>query len=159
MNLQKFISTLLLLHSISNTYTFNYNLILDYLQWSNLNVILLVTCGRSYWMDNLQSKGIWINQCDISTKNDVSNINYERHFVRLGYPYLVVVNLECNYTENFLTEISNRKMFHFERKWLMIGNSVDRMFNVLSKQNINVDAEMVTAVSINEKYYLFVSID
>lgn len=44
-------------------------------------------------------------------------------------------------------------MFHFERNWLIIGRTVEQMFNALSKQKTNVNAEvMVMAVCDQEKY-------
>lgn len=154
MNLVKTIFILSFLLSISKSDTFNYPFIIDYLQWKNLDVILFVTCERKGWINKtvgyIQNNSIWINHYDISNDKDVSKIDYERYFVRLGYPLLVVVNFECNYTENFLTEISKRKMFHFERNWLIIGKSAERMFNVLSKENINVDAEIGMAVPVRE---------
>lgn len=154
------IFTFLFCLSISKSDAFNYPLIKDYLRWKNLKVVLLVTCESEMafsfhvneTINYFQSNDIWINYYDISYEKDPFDFNYDHFFLRWSYQYLVVVNLECNYTTNILNKISKRKMFHFERSWLIFARNTKQIFNVLNKENINVDADIATAVSVGENF-------
>lgn len=149
------IFTLLLL-IVYPTYSFNYNLINDVMQWKNLSTILLITCdlqspfNMNESIDYLQSNDIWINHYDISSKQDVLDLNYQHFFVRLSGTYLVAIDLECNCTENLLNELSKRQLFHFERSWLVFGSTIEQILDVLGEQNINVDADVMSAVPFSE---------
>lgn len=149
--------TLLIFLSIFQAHAFNYPLLSDYLQWKNLRVILFVDCDRTYRPDfnrninYFKSSNIWINYYDISSETDLSGLKFEQFFVRTDYQYVVVVNSECNYTENIFEEISSRKMFHFDRSWLIFGGTTEKILQVIIKQNINVDADIAMAVPIDER--------
>lgn len=126
------------------------------MQWKNLNTILFATCDlQSRFNINtgiayLQSNDIWVNHYDISSEKDVFDLNYQHFFVRLSGIYLVAIDLECNCTENLLSELSKRKLFHFERSWLVFGSTTEQILNVLGKENINVDADVMSAVPFGE---------
>lgn len=155
MNSVKILALLFCL-GISESNSFNCPLIKEYLEWKNLKVILFVTCESDNdfpikkTIDYFQSNDIWINHYDISNKTNQIDLNYEHFFVRRSYQYLIVVNLECNYAKNILIEISKRKMFHFERSWLIFARNTKQIFNVLNEENINVDADIVTAVPVDD---------
>lgn len=71
--------------------------------------------------------------------------------MRSSHQICVVIKLGSKQTLNVLREISDRKMFHFERNWLMFGASSERTFAALSDENINVDANIATVVPVGEK--------
>lgn len=126
--------------------------------------MLFVTCEKNYEVYtietiDLQRIGIWTNVIDISNESVLSNSDYSA-FGRVSHPHCVVLNLECNYTNAFLAQISKRILFHNERNWLMFSSSLRKAFATLSPQNINVDAEIVLAVPVNydeevSKYNLY----
>lgn len=145
------------LQSVSSNNNFNYPLIKEYLQWHNIRAVLLVSCGHIDWMEledftnNLKINDIYTSHCDMSDEENVTDIDYQQFFVRLGYPICVVVQFECNETAAMLSEISKRTMFHYERHWLIFGTDSERMFSTLSAQYINVDAEVVIAEARDNK--------
>lgn len=106
---------------------------------------------RPNWTEIQTINNIWINHWDISSEANLSNFNYPDFFIRSSHPICVIVNSECNETNSVLKEISKRTMFHFERYWLFFGRHDDDVFNILSGQNINVDAEVAIAVRNSEK--------
>lgn len=129
----------------------NYQLIKDYLLYINVRTVLFVTSENPIEIikisENFQSHGFWISHW----KNEFKNFDYEWFFIRSSHQICVVFDLGQNQSKDFLNEISERKMFHFERNWLIFGVSNEEMFNVLSKENINVDAEVATVVPVGEK--------
>lgn len=139
--------------SYSTSSTFNYPLIDDYLQRHNIKVSLFLTCEPPGWKvdDNLKTNNYWMNHWDMSSEDNLSNFNYEDFFVRFSHPICVIVNLECNETKSMLNEISKRTMFHFERYWLLFGESDENVFDLLSGENINVDAEVAIVIPKGEK--------
>lgn len=148
---------LLIFLSNSNCDTLNYSLIKDYLLWNNINVTLFITCERLHWSDDddekmmmdLKNDDIWISVWDMSRERNLSNFNYDHFLLRSGYQFSVIVDWYCSGTSSMLKELSKRKMFHYERHWLMFGTDADEMFNVLSRESINIDAEVAIVVPIN----------
>lgn len=91
--------------------------------------------------------GIW----DMSREMNLSNFDYDTFLLRTGYPFCVIVDWECASISTVLEEISKRKMFHYERYWLMFGVDSDAMFNALSLEFINIDAEVAIAVPVGDE--------
>lgn len=147
---------LLFLLTNSNGDTFNYPLIKDYLQWNNIHVALFIICKRSNWtadsqfMENFKNTDIRTNYWDMSRETNLSTFDYQHFLLRSGYSLGIVVDWDCSETRSILKEISVRKMFHYERYWLMFGRDVEVMFNVLSREFINVDAEVAVVERIDE---------
>lgn len=142
---------LLLLSTTSICDDFNYQLVKDYLLYSNVRIVLFATGERQTLVDVeksrlFQNDGIWISQW-----NTLNEIDYERFFVRSSHQICIVINLTNNRTQNILHEVSQRKMFHFERSWIMFGTSQKQTFDLLSNENVNVDAQIATIVPIDEK--------
>lgn len=146
---------LLLLFTTSKSDKSNYCLIKDYLQWNNMKTALFLSCGSLYWRELnpiTENSDIRLNFWDITETKNVSNFNYQHFFARTTYPFCVIVsNWDCNQTQSILNEISNRALFHYERYWLIIGGSVEEMYNSLKEENINIDAEVAIVVPIGEK--------
>lgn len=143
---------LLLFLSNSNCDTFNYPLIKDYLLWNHIKVALFLICGRSNGTKennillNFKDSDLWTNYWVVSSKSDLSNFDYEHFLLRSGYQLCVIVDWDCSERQSILREISERKMFHYERHWLMFGTDAEEMFNVLSREFINVDAEVAVVI-------------
>lgn len=132
-------------------YPHSVDLIKDYLKVNYLRNILVISCGSQYKVNssemlNLHHDGIWINTLDISNESAIANFEYETFFVRLSSSLSIVVDLDCNEISEFLTQMSKRILFHYERYWLIFSSNLDRSFSILSLQNINVDAEIVLAI-------------
>lgn len=151
------IVTLLLWH-VTLSFSFNYALIKDFLNWKNLRMILLMSCDLEHQItirhtiDYLLGNNIWFNHYDMSnSEKDLSDLDYANFFVRLSGRYVVAIDLECNCTRKLLEEISKRKMFHFERSWLLFGRTTEQLFSVLRKENINVDADVMSVVPFGYK--------
>lgn len=144
------------LNIISSGYAYNALLIKDYVKYNYVTTILLVSCGSGYesngieTIKNLQTHGIWINVWDISNELIISDFDYKHFFLRLSHPPCVMVNLDCNQTSAFMAQMSKRIMFHYERNWLMFSASLERSFDILNRQNINVDADILLAVRVEE---------
>lgn len=143
--------------TLSRSYVFNYPFIKDYLQWINVKATLIINCGPPDWTElqniknNLKINDIWLNHWDMSREVSLSNFNYQHFFDRSSYPMCVILNWECNQTTSLLREISKRTMFHFERYWVIFGKSSQQIFNMLSSENVNVDAEVAIVLPIAKK--------
>lgn len=135
-------------------YSCNISLIRDYLKANYLTTMLFVSCGNeTNPMKTLRDvHEIWINVWDISDEAAVANFNYDRFFRRYSHPHGVVINLDCNKTNLFMAQISNRTLFHNERYWLMVTTDLENTFSLLSIHNINVDAEINIAVPVDVNY-------
>lgn len=137
---------------LNKSNAFNHQLIKDYQKFKNLRTTLILTCETApdivALVKDLQydGDGTWINLLDISNETDISQVDYNKFFVRLSYAHNVVCSLKCS-----LNQISKWKMFHYERSWLIFSESVEQTFNVLEKQNINSDAEITVVSPYNEK--------
>lgn len=146
----------ILLSKLNRSTTFNYPLIKEYLLWNNINAALFITCERvnrtndPNVMVNLEDDDVWTNVWRMSSEKNLSHFDYERFLRRSGYTVCVIVDWNCSETLNVLKEISARKMFHYERYWLMVGTNSERMFNVLSRELINIDAEVAVVVPVTK---------
>lgn len=147
----------LLLLLKSNCDILNYRFVKDYLLWKNIKVILFVTCSRSNCtennknpMVNFKSNNIWINLWDMTRESNLSNFDYNHFLLRSGYPFCVIVDWTCSETPIILGEISKRKMFHYERHWLVFGGNAEEMLDVLSQELINIDAEVAVVVPVGD---------
>lgn len=145
--------SLLMLLAGTSVWGFNYQLIRDYLLYTNVQTVLLVTDESETTFKikesrNLQADGIWMNHW---TGSDSRDFDFDHFFLRSSQQICVVINLASNRTPIILHEISQRNMFHFERSWLMFDTNNQQMFSVLSAENVNVDAQISNAVQINEK--------
>lgn len=128
-----------------NSQGMEFTLINDYLKENNLKVCVILSCNKT--QDNFErlkmlhdKSDIWYNFYDIS--NDYIKLTRLSH--RMG----VVIDLNCTEIDKFLREISKRIFFHHERYWLMFSPDINRTFDVLQNQNINVDAEISIAIPI-----------
>lgn len=152
----KQVAGFIFLLSITTSTSFNYQLIKSVQIFKNIKTLLLVTCGTTpksfmHRVKYLQSDDTWIHTMDISNGTDISDVNIERFFIRLSCTHIVVYSLMCHQSVQFLNEISKLKMFHGERNWLMFTDSLEDSVNVLSKQNINSDAEITLVLQNNKK--------
>lgn len=137
---------------INCTYSQTDTLIKDYLNLNNLHAVLLISCKDQYNVNlietifTLQHHRFWINVLDISNQSSIDDFDYDNFFIRLSNTHCVVVDLDCNETNKFLEDISNRIMFHYERNWLIISSDFNKSFDILSQQNINIDSEVSLAI-------------
>lgn len=141
-----------------NSQGMEYALIEDYLKVNNLKTCVLLSCNKTQDYLNLiktfRSKSdIWYRLWDVS--NDVNE--FETLLIRLSHQVGVVIDLNCSEIVEFFREISKRIYFHHERYWLLFSMDLNQTFNVLQKQNINVDAEISIAIpkQDDEKKYIF----
>lgn len=150
-------SILLILITRTTCDDFNYQLMKDYLLYINVRIVLLTTHKHESQIEiieksrNFQNDGFWINHWNIQNESEIVNFNYQRFFLRSSHQICVVIKLGTKQTQRILHEISDRKMFHFERFWLMFGVSSERTFAALSEENINVDANIATVVPVGGK--------
>lgn len=163
-NMRLLVHIVLIVGVAIRSYSCNIFLIKDYLRRNYLSTMLLVTCEKTNETNkietiNLQHIGIWTNVLDISDESIIASNDYSFFFGRASHPPCVVIDLECNHTNAFMTEISKRLLFHNERNWLMITSNFRKAYATLSLQNINVDAEIVLAVPVkmnaNEDVYKY----
>lgn len=131
----------------------NVNLIKDFIKTNYLTTILIISCDNE--LTSMETKSIdfngriWFNVLDISDGLMLEDFNYNKFFDRYSHPHGVVVNFECNQTNSFLMQMSQRYLFHNERFWLMFTANLEKTFTILSQQNINVDAEIIIALPID----------
>lgn len=129
-------------------------LIKDYLNGNNLNTALLITCDSQNNFNametllTLQYHRIWISVWDISHESPIADYNYDQFFMRLSNTHCVVVDGDCNQTSSFMSEVSSRILFHYERHWLIFSSSFNESIDILGQQNINVDAEVSLAIPV-----------
>lgn len=125
----------------------------DYLRVNNLKTVLFVSCVDQTNFDlietisTLQHQEIWTNVWDFS-KSSLLEADYERFFIRLSNTDCVVVDLDYNETIPLMKEFSNRILFHYERNWLIFSSHFNKSFDILSQQNINVDADVSLAIPV-----------
>lgn len=128
----------------------NYALIKDYLQANNIKVCALLSCNSQDYFKLLNifngKSEKWCSFHDIS--NDY--IEVEKRLIRLSHQVGVVIDLECSEIVEFLREMSKGTFFHRERYWLMFSSDMNRTFDVLQKQNINLDAEISIAIPVKD---------
>lgn len=120
------------------------------MKFNNIPICVFLSCDNVVdRMKNgigFQRDGIWVNWWSVSAKSNVRILNYTNILARLTLPVSVVINLECDQATEVMNEISSRRMFHYERFWLMFGRNRDEAFAILQNQFINVDAEIYLAL-------------
>lgn len=136
------------------TIPLNVNLVKDYLKFTSIRIGLFLNCNNASEaaenMMQLQNDDIWMNFRDISNEDEIHTLNYKHIFERLSSPLSFVISLECDKSITVLEEISSRKMFHYERFWLIFSKNLNQAYQILSHQFINMDAEIYLALPINE---------
>lgn len=145
------------LQSISiETIYMNMNLVRDYLKFNKISISLFMTCDdgvateKVQNMIEMQNIDVWSHFLDISNETEVHNFNYKDVLVRKSTPICIAVDLDCDNAIDVMEEISRRKMFHFERFWLMFGNDWNQSYQMLQHQFINMDAEIYLALTTNK---------
>lgn len=132
----------------------NVDFVKDYLKLNKISISSILTCDNVTETVTdvmvLQNDDIWVNVWDISSKHQLGKLDYKHALVRQSATPSVVLNLECNNSIAFMEEISKRKMFHFERFWLVFGDRFDQAFEILRHQFINMDAEIFLVLPANE---------
>lgn len=127
----------------------------DYLKFNNIPICVFLGCDniteRLKTRIDFQHDDVWINWWGVSKASELRSLNYTNILVRLTSPMSVVINLECNNADEVLEEISSRKMFHYERFWLIFGKDLDQAYARLTHQFVNMDAEILLALPDNEK--------
>ncbi len=153
-------SIVVILIVVTSALSNNIQLLKKYVESNHISFVLLISCGRDNELikiesiEHLQRHGLWTNVWDISTATiSWTNFNYDRFFSRYSNTLGVVMNLQCNHTNAFMEEMSKRGLFHNERKWFMISESLDETYNILRQQNINFDAEITLAVPAKRSFY------
>lgn len=123
-------------------------LLKNYLSLKNLKTVLLVSCDNKPNINpielevSLKHEEIWLNVWDITNKDFIPHFDYDHFFIRLSNTPCVIMDVDCNATDAFMEEISKRRLFHYERSWLIFGSDYNRSIAVLRHQSINVDAEI-----------------
>lgn len=127
----------------------------DYLKFNNIPICVFLCCDnitdRMKNRIDFQHEGVWINWWGVSKESELRSLNYTNILVRLTSPMSVVINLECNNVLEVMKEISSRKMFHYERFWLIFGRNLYQAYDMLEHQFVNMDAEIYLALPANEK--------
>lgn len=136
----------------------NMLLVKDYLKFTNISICVFHTCEniteRVKNLMDFQNDDIWMNFLSVTDESEIHSLNYTNILVRLASPLCVVINLECDKSVRFMEEISSRKMFHYERFWLIFGTSFNEAYAQLRHQFINMDAEIYLALPNNKTYIL-----
>lgn len=127
----------------------------DYLKYNNIPICVFLSCDsitdRTRNQIDFQYEDVWTNWWGVSKGSELRHLSYRNFLARLASPISVIFNLDCNKSMNVMEEISSRKMFHFERFWLIFGRNLDQAYAMLKEQNINMDAEIYLALPANEK--------
>lgn len=127
----------------------------DYLKFNNIPICVFLCCDsiadRMKNRIDFQHDDIWTNWRGVSKESELRSLNYKNILVRLSSPLSVVIDLECYNSIAVMEEISSRKMFHYERFWLIFGKNRDQAYAMLTNQFINMDAEILLALPANEK--------
>lgn len=133
----------------------NMLLVKDYLKFNNISICLFLTCDKitERVKDTiaLQNEDIWLNFWSVSSESELTDLNFKNILVRLASPLSVIINLECDMSIRLMEEISIRKMFHYERFWLVFGKTWNESYAVMKHQFINMDAEIYLALPTKEK--------
>lgn len=138
-------------NSLNDSQGMEYALIEDYLKKNQLKISVLVSCNVR--QDYLQLFDTVLGKSDIWYRFwDISNnaIDFEALLIRLSHQVGVVIDLNCSKIVEFLSDISKRIFFHHERHWLMFATDLNQTYNMLQKENINVDAEISIAIPIKD---------
>lgn len=131
----------------------NILLLKDYITSNDISVVLFVPCEKDNdlfktELSSIKYHGLWTNVWDIRTDDVASNSKF---FDRYSNPPCIVIDLRCNQTKPLLTEMSKRVFFHLQRKWLMWSESLEEVFDCLSEENINFDAEITVAIPSSQQ--------
>lgn len=134
----------------------NMDLMKDYLKFNDISIALFLTCDNTTEkikrMIEMKNDDIWLSFFDISSENEIRSLNYKNLFVRLSSPLSMVIDLDCKKSIKVLEEISIRKMFHYERSYLIFCKSWNQSYEILRHQFINMDAEIYLALPTSETY-------
>lgn len=125
----------------------------DYLKFSNIQICAFLSCDNT--SDRLKNQvdfeqeNLWTIWWSISGDNNLHSLNYTNTLKRLSSPLSVVIDLECRKSMDVLKEVSGRKMFHYERSWVVFGKNRDQAHSILKNQFINMDAEIYLVLPDN----------
>lgn len=138
--------------------TQNVTLIEDYLNYSHIQTALFVTCENindiSRIVTQLHNINSYVNVWSIKEESDVSRLNYTQFFVRLESQQTIVINLNCEFINNFLNQSSQRRLFHLERTWLIFSSNTSQSYEILERENINMDADITLLIPQNTRFII-----
>lgn len=148
--MKRFVFMIFVMNSLSVS-AINKNLVKEFMKFHNIRICLLLTCDHSTKIvDKVITHESWMNVWDLSNESKLDESNFHIFFRRLASPLTVVIDLACNQSLSVLTEISLKKMFHYERYWLMFYDNYEQAYQILQHQFINMDAEIYLALPVDD---------
>lgn len=146
MKLSVFLIALLSIFTLNKGSEIHFKFAIDFLNHFNLNYGNIFFCGElpdiNEWKIIMSDGGKYLSFIDLSSsKSDswpVMRFEYQ--------PIGIIFDVDCNKTENIFDEFSTQSYFNASYMWLMLSDDYDQSFELLSSQNINLDAEITLAV-------------
>lgn len=153
MKLLVIFSVLVVASKISGLHFFP-EIALKFLELHKLNNGILFYCEKSYekWPEMAKSEFKYLTFNEISSfkvkSNDASVL------MRLHSPRIAVIfDTSCNGTEELFKTFSNTGSFNGSYFWLMLADDYETAIELLSLQDINLDAEITLAIDRNNETF------
>lgn len=138
--------------SLIKTSSQNVYLISDYLAFSHIKTVLYISCDNTSELIKIFTElyhiDSYVNLWSIRNESNVYALNYTQLFVRVAGPHVVALDLKCRNVHTFLKVSSQKWLFHYERTWVIFSNNMAESHEILERQNINMDANVVLAIQM-----------
>lgn len=138
--------------SLNTSLNINQKFVVDFLKTYNLNFGIVFYCGSSLnisdWSESVKTEFKYFSFFDVSSRN--FNLNESWYIMRFEYWNLgIIFDLSCNETKVVFEEFSRCNYFNASYYWLMLADCYESSLELLSFQNINLDAEITLAIVDN----------
>lgn len=154
--LKIFIFLIFIKNSSQNSINKNPKLIVDFLNYSKVKTGIMFYCNES--LDFNQWKLIQSSEFKYFSFHEISKFNFKEEeninfLMKFNYNKMgVICDLSCPKIDNLFNISSKFNFFNSSYSWLMVTENLNSSIELLSPQNINLDAEITLAVE-NEYYY------
>ncbi len=142
--------------TITTVTTQNIALIKDYLNYNHIKTTLIVTCESINEilkiLTELHTIDSYVNVLSIRSESAITALNYTQFFLRSEGPHTVVIDLECVHVASILKQSSQKMLFHLERTWLIFGQNLSQSYDLLSQENINMDADVTLVIPLENRW-------
>ena len=119
-------------------------LITDFMAYFHLKIGIIFFCGENY---PTLIQEYFISYVPIKTFN-LSESKNLLHFDHRSFA--VIFDIKCERTEKIFKVFSRNNFFNRSYNWLMFDDNLEHSHEMLSEQNINIDAEITLAVFEND---------
>lgn len=127
----------------------NQNFVTEFMKRLHLNHGIIFFCNGALdifgWRKTMMKELKYFSFFDISS--NYFNLNESWTFMRFTNRRVgIIFELTCSETEEVFGEFSFCEYFNASYNWLMLSNNFNESVELLSAQNINLDAEITLAV-------------